>query len=231
MNRLLLSAIDHYDSAVFGGNINLSGCQKDIDRVEPHLPSGLTRYLVNEAATKAALIATLKTFAEECQPGDTFIWYHSGHGTMQDTGKGRMTMRVVHDGYLTDAEVAAILATFLKEVTVISFSDTCYAHSNSRNVSADLRPRSMLYRGPVITPTVLKVKYAATIYNVSACDINQVAWENAEGGIFTTKLITVLQKTGTQSINAIVKLVHKTIVGQTPTLETTNASKMRVPRI
>jgi hypothetical protein len=181
-------------------------------------------------------MACLKYYAGQCKAGDTFIYHQSSHGTMWYNADGSVTTaRVAHDGVLADHQIAPILASFVKGVTVITLSDLCHSESSQRspfNPAEYARARSMEYRGAVPPkPTELNLNYAATIYRLSACQFDQVAWETAQGGVFTTLFLDVLKQTkGERSIKTIFKTVARNIRNQTPVLEIINPSR-KAPKL
>lgn len=82
-NRALLVGIGKYDtrntgwSAIHGDN--------DVDMLTKCLISngyekGNIKRLINQEATKAAIVKALKEFAAQCRPGDKVIFHFSGHG-------------------------------------------------------------------------------------------------------------------------------------------------------
>lgn len=244
MNRIFLVGINKYDPLVFGTTSNLKGCINDIRNASDFLPDGESRILLDIQAKKQLILHTLETYALECVPGDIFYYYHSSHGTYFDAKDGRHTGRVAYDGVIWDNEMAAALAKFQKGVTVVTFSDCCYSHSNSRNAvppeEGARRKVIELSRSAAaenVPPAIIKMKYAATIYHLAACQSNEVAWEIGENGKFTKTLDRVIfsykplgsdKKT---NITTLFKALQKSIIGQTPTMEKINASKAAVPKI
>lgn len=244
MNRIFLVGINKYDPLVFGTTSNLKGCVNDVNNAGDFLPSGEIRVLLDAQAKKQAVLDALGTYALECVPGDVLYYYHSSHGTYFDEKYGRHTGRVAYDGVIWDIEIAAVLAKFQKGVTIVTFSDCCYSHSNSRNAvppeEGARRKVIELSRSAAeanVPPAVIKMKYAATIYHLAACQSNEVAWEVGENGKFTKTLDRVIfsyKPLGTDkktNITTLFKALQKSIIGQTPTMEKINASKSPIPKL
>jgi hypothetical protein len=239
MRYLLTVGINKYLRSAFGGqNIDLKQCVNDATRTHTALSPfcDMVQLLDDENATRAEIIACLKYYAGQCKAGDTFIYHQSSHGTMWYNADGSVTnARVVHDGILADHQIAPILASFVKGVTVITLSDLCHSESSQRSPFSPAeyaRARSMEYRGNVPPkPTELNLNYAATIYHLSACQFDQVAWETAQGGVFTTLFLNVLKQTkGERSIKTIFKTVARNIRNQTPAIEIINPSR-KAPKL
>ena len=84
----------------------------------------------DESATKAAVRAKLNELAAVAGRGDTVIYTHSGHGTMERDGHGAptsCTSILFHDDYYADWELADDLDIFTSGVRVIVILDTCHS--------------------------------------------------------------------------------------------------------
>lgn len=229
--------IDKYKHAAFGGqNIDLKQCVNDVRRAGAHFSasSNMVQYLYDENATKAEILACLRYYAEKLHTGDVLIYYQSSHGTSWHENTGEITnARLAHDGVIADHEIAAIWATVAKGATVLTFSDLCFAGSSQRHsMDASVKPRSIEWRGTVpMRPTALKIAYKAEFWHVSACRFDQVSYENALGGVFSTLLLSVLEQTkGERSVNTVLKTVQRNIKNQSPVLEKINP-KRTAPKV
>ena len=242
MRHLLITAINQYDRDFFGGDIDLSGCLEDARRIRQHLAREDDRVveIVNKQAKKAVVIAAIDTLCRIAAPGDTVIWYHSGHGTYYDGPNGRHTLRVMHDGYLTDTDVAHLLSGFKAGITVVTISDTCHAEGNSRTAAVPPYPGARRRTIPppkervanIVKEATAKVKYAATIYHISACKLDEVAWETADGGVFTSVFSRALHAyTKPTSVTTIFKAAAANIACQSPAIKAINAGKSKPPKL
>jgi len=81
----LLAGIDAYPHAR-----PLKGAVNDIARIKRlvvedlKFPVANIHVLLNEQATKAGIIAALRQLAQATKPGDSVLWYYSGHGWVQN---------------------------------------------------------------------------------------------------------------------------------------------------
>ena len=229
--------IDKYRPGAFGSqNIDLKQCVNDVQRAEAHFvqQSGQIQHLHNEDAIKGEILTNLRYYAEKLQSGDTLIYYQSSHGTNWYESDGKVTTaRLAHDGVIADHEIASIWATVKKGVTVVTFSDLCFAESSQRDVNLpDWKARSMEYRGAIPQkPTTLPVTYRGEFWHVSASRFDQVSWETSTGGVFTTLLLAILSQTkGERSLTAVFNTVKRNIQRQEPVLEKINP-KRSAPKI
>ena len=176
--HVFLVGIDEYDKAIFG-DIDLHGCINDIDKAESFLgtPGALYRRLCNDFARKQTVLFCINEYAKTLQPGDELHFYFSGHGTRFERDGKTHTARVMHDEILPDYELTPILAKFKAGVTVVLYSDSCFATGNSRTAAKP--PAANAVRRSIEIPKALTEatipeytdprKYAATIYYFSAC--------------------------------------------------------------
>ena len=238
--HVFLVGIDEYDKAIFG-NIDLKGCINDIVKAEAFLNSdgALFTRLQNSTARKQNVLFAMSRYADELQPGDELHFYFSGHGTNFERNGKYHTARVMHDDILPDYEITPILAKFKAGVTVVLYSDSCFATGNSRTAAKP--PAANAVRRSIETPKMFIEnaveytdvrKYAATIYYLSACESNEVAWEIGGVGNFTQTLAILLRgyKQPT-AITTVFKTLKKSIAHQHPTLQTKNKSKNPTPKI
>ena len=238
--HVFLVGIDEYDKEIFG-NIDLHGCINDITKAESFLNSdgALFTRLQNSTARKQNVLFAMSRYADELQPGDELHFYFSGHGTNFERNGKYHTARVMHDDILPDYEITPILAKFKAGVTVVLYSDSCFATGNSRTAAKP--PAANAVRRSIETPKMFIEnaveytdvrKYAATIYYLSACESNEVAWEIGGVGNFTQTLAILLRgyKQPT-AITTVFKTLKKSIAHQHPTLQTKNKSKNPTPKI
>lgn len=220
MKKLLAVGINTYHPKF--GNIDLKQCVADIDRVISTLPNvDEVCRLTNSDATKSEILVNIKYYASDLKVGDTFIYYHSGHGTSSITDNKTNTGRVAYDDVLWDFEILDALSYFEKGVSVIILSDTCHSESNSKSVL----PEGFTVKSAQVTikPKVYKTnKVKASVYAIAACKFDGVSLETSKGGMFTNAFLSVYQTPATwkQLVKSIKDLTGKY---QTPVLETIKA--------
>lgn len=82
-SHALLVGIGDYDKAATGwgrihGHLDVAMLREDL--TENGFPQSNIATLVNEKATKKAIVRALTSLAERCRPGDTVLFHFSGHG-------------------------------------------------------------------------------------------------------------------------------------------------------
>jgi hypothetical protein len=202
MLYVLNTAVDQYDPAYYGQGNDLKGCVKDALAIKPFLTyedGCLYTELFNADCRKGEVLSNLGYFASEMKKGDTLIWFHSGHGSYQDTSIGRATCRCLHDDILWDYELLAAWKAFDPGVNIVTISDTCFSESNSRLVANPIegycKARNLILpRDMKPKATKGKVPTKIALLNLSACTVQQVSYENEGGGVFTQTLRTMLMK-------------------------------------
>jgi hypothetical protein len=163
----------------------LRGAVNDIFRIrqiaERHLgiASANITVLLNEQATKAAILAALRKLAKESKPGDTLLWYYSGHGWMVNDEDGDESRRdefdkldevlVPYDAtpfpkdrafepnptFVSDDEISAALKGLVGRRVAVIF-DSCHSGTATRSLPGEESGRA-LYEG-VAVPSPPKFK-------------------------------------------------------------------------
>lgn len=83
--------------------------------------------LVDSAATEANIKRRLRARARLLRRGDTFVYYHSGHGKTAGFGGQRDTYLCAYDQEFTDRELGIELARFRSGVRIIVIIDAGYS--------------------------------------------------------------------------------------------------------
>lgn len=172
VNRALLVGIGKYDQTATGWNI-LHG-DKDIELLKPELQKkGFSdiQTLVNEKATKKAIVSALKDLARRSRKGDKVIFLFSGHGQRvrddnHDEGKNKnydesivpydacrnnLKMGGTYDGrnHLIDDELAPLLNEIKKKLgakgELLVVVDACYSEGVHKDEVTDLDPELLKY--------------------------------------------------------------------------------------
>lgn len=93
--------------------------------------------LLTKKATRAALLAGMRSAAKALKAGDFFFMTYSGHGgqvpdTNRDERDGKDETWCLYDGQLIDDELYFELSRFASGVRVLVFSDSCHSGSVTR---------------------------------------------------------------------------------------------------
>mmetsp|Transcript_41486 Transcript_41486/g.95362 ORF Transcript_41486/g.95362 Transcript_41486/m.95362 type:complete len:290 (-) Transcript_41486:75-944(-) len=138
MTRVLISANDYRSTK------NPLTCTQDARSMQKLLQqcgiSDVTVLLDNDN-TKGRVVGAIQNVAARCAPGETFVFYYSGHGTQvedldgdEDDGKDEAFCfvdengRVSHDTLMTDDEFRELLISSTDEDTnVFIISDCCHS--------------------------------------------------------------------------------------------------------
>lgn len=145
MKKAVLVGINQYRIP----GAELRGCVNDVRLMRKVLTRcGFKRrdltVLTDAAATKGAILQTLKTLVQGAQPGDVLVYYHSGHGTNVPDREGDEADRrdealVPHDHSwrqpLLDDHLATILKTVPEGVALTVLIDTCFSGTMTRALS------------------------------------------------------------------------------------------------
>jgi N-acetylmuramoyl-L-alanine amidase len=116
------------------------GCELDVDNMEMILaPLGyeITKLKTGEA-TKDNILASLRRTANTVQPGDTFVFYFSGHGGQQpdensDESDGKDETLCAFDGEIKDDYLDEVWRSFQEGCRIVMVSDSCNSGTNYKN--------------------------------------------------------------------------------------------------
>jgi Caspase domain len=136
---------------------------------------------------------------DECRQAPTrVLWYHSGHGTFSDSKGKRRTGRCLYDRVLWDYEVVRLIQQLPIGTELVTVSDTCHSESNSRMMpDSSARPRYIAVpKAEPLKETKGRIPSGVAYLAISSCGINQVSYENHQGGIFTSALVEALKSSG-----------------------------------
>ncbi len=155
-NYALLIGINDYPHAR-----RLKGAINDIRRIEQiatgdlRIPENHVTVLLNEQATKANILGALARIAGQSKPGDSLLWYYSGHGWMVNDVDGDEALLDPFDKYdevlvpydavpfpkdrafepnptfVSDDEIGASLARMIGRRLVVIF-DSCHSGTATR---------------------------------------------------------------------------------------------------
>jgi metacaspase-1 len=122
------------------------------------------KVLLTKAATRAKVLAGIRSAATRLKKGDLFLLTYSGHGgqvpdVTSEESDGRDETWCLYDGELIDDELYFALSRFARGVRILVLSDSCHSGSVTRApvmAGADVRPRSRMMPPPVADATYRK---------------------------------------------------------------------------
>jgi outer membrane protein OmpA-like peptidoglycan-associated protein len=213
----LLVAIDDY-SGVPGAS-DLPGCGDDLAGVRNLLisrfefPAANVKSLLDGKATKAAVLGELDGLVKRAKPGDSVVFYYSGHGGQvpdlndDDEGDGLDEALITSDfdvenqsSWLLDDHLRATLSQLKTKRTLILI-DACHSGTGTRgrtiNKKADLGLAKMLGRGRIDKAEIGESGSGpATHVLISGCAANEVSalglFDGKRGSLFTMALLNVI---------------------------------------
>lgn len=212
----LLAAIDDYSRV---GAPNLPGCSTDLKGMHEMLtgklgfPSANVRTLVNQEATKDGVLRELDSLVSKAQPGDSVIFYFSGHGGQvpdydDDEKEDSLDEALIthdfnpkqSDTWLLDDHLRASLSR-IKTKRALVLIDACHAGTGTRsdivNKRADFGFKSMLSatRSDLAQFNVNQGGPDSHVL-MAACEANQLSamgdYDGVKRSLFTTALLNVM---------------------------------------
>lgn len=160
----LLVAINEYRPPV----PPLSGCIPDLQKVTAYLMQEADYFelvvekLLNEAATKAAVVDQISRHLGQATGNDVVLFYFSGHGTQEDAdpvfwpaeADRKLESLVCYDhlNLLADKELRYLISTIAKQgAHILTVFDCCHSGGNTRNAyiaeqTGDVRERRYVNR-------------------------------------------------------------------------------------
>jgi hypothetical protein len=243
----LFVGINRYSPAYYGSGNDLSQCIKDAERLRDTasriMPQGsIKRLLVDERATAEGWLSEMDKLASEAKKGDVVLLTQSSHGTTHYGFEGVASGLCFYDRIVWDSEVNRALQKFRSGVTVVRISDSCYSESTYRlpippNGDPTVRGRSMPCPEHAVPPQVRgrtkaghptradNRKIRCALFDYSACLFDQVAYEDMNGGAWTTSLLARLNQTPLPTYLGLFKESPKMPFPQNPTFETVRGKK------
>ncbi|MCB9275692.1 MAG: caspase family protein [Lewinellaceae bacterium] len=137
----------------------LAGCTDDVGQIAAYLQESTSDFqlslqlLKDEAATKAGIVQGFQSFLGQAGPGDTALFYYSGHGTQEEAGPGlwrfetdgKLEALVCYDSILeveggatynllADKELRYLIHQLSRKgANIVTIFDCCHAGDNTRN--------------------------------------------------------------------------------------------------
>lgn len=118
----------------------LGGCVNDANAMQALAKKNFdTLRLINEQATRAAVIRAVAEAAEQLKSGDTLLITYAGHGGQVpdangDEEDGKDETWVLYDGMLIDDELYKLWGSFESGVRIVVVSDSCHSGTVFREV-------------------------------------------------------------------------------------------------
>lgn len=167
MNKALLVGINHYK--IPGADLN--GCVNDVTNVRDILLTyfGFTvkeiRVVVNERATKAAVIKRLNWLVKDAGPGDRLLFHFSGHGSqIRDRDGDELKDHLdeilcPHDldwdgTYIIDDDLQRIASGLPEGVNLEVLLDCCHSGTGTRDFRGIQTPPELTHKPRFLPPPV-----------------------------------------------------------------------------
>lgn len=170
--RAVLVGITDYQ----GRASNLAYCADDARRMQRALLQGASMrdadavVLTDAQATVAGVRAAVERVGAACQPGDTFVFFYSGHGSRHDRRGGPQptdpdavdeSLALV-DGYILDDDFAQMLNSVRAGTQLIAL-DSCFAGGFAKDVIS-VPGRMGLFSSEEDVPSNVAAKFRAGGY-------------------------------------------------------------------
>jgi uncharacterized caspase-like protein len=160
-----------------------------------------TLVLRDARATGTNVRGALKELAAKAQPDDVVVIFFSAHGGDKDLSATGFGMPILADFKPNDPAALDFweLQSFAKNMRarVLWINDTCHSGGAATNVaSVVVGPggvsASLEVRGPDAAAVAGQAGPGQDFAILTSCAPNEIAWETADGGLFTTRLFNQL---------------------------------------
>ncbi len=229
--RALVVSLTHVNPAKYDGWDGKNGCYGcgiDAARISEavRLSGFQVTALADQVATKKAVLTELQKAAAATKPGDTFLFYYSGHGgQMPDISgdeapeaggrPGSDETLVLYDAELIDDLLDDVWKSFPAGSVIYMLSDSCNSGTNYRNRAS---------RGPTPIRPVSKAvaaKMKAALLHIGGCRDAFESIGHSDGGVFTKALLKTWNiGRGPSNWSDLHEAVCASITGQFPQLNT-----------
>lgn len=147
----------------------LNGCVGDVERLSTYLRTTLNeqlslKTLVNEQATRAAIVEAFDTHLSQAGPDDTVLFYFSGHGCLEEVPTALERFNENRKGIealccydslsgstptLADKELRYLIyqLTEKTKARVVLLTDSCHSGGATRNIGGSATPRMLAMTG------------------------------------------------------------------------------------
>lgn len=240
---------------------NLKGCVADVNAVHQYLQNATAqaghrldaRLLLDETATKSAIITGIREHLGQAQAGDTVLLYFSGHGAEEQAAPvfhrfnaQKHTTLVCHDSRtdgvcdLADKELRYLIAQISRPaVHTVLITDSCHSGGVTRS---DLTPRlttvsplrewSQYCFAEAVQESDLaqaaslsEVLPEGAHVHLSSCEAEELAYEVDGQGVFTRFLLETLgRNTGAVTYHDLNRQARLRLRGRYPQQPTVYAT-------
>ena len=191
-NCCLTVGLNKYDAS-YSGATPLKGCVNDAKMMADALKAGgiydRTQTLIDEEGKKENIRNAIREYAELLSEGDSFLYYHSSHGSDDP-----VYYICAYDTRYTAEELAEDIALFKDGVKVVVILDAC----NSGGMFEEKNPAQGFSDAFFAKLTEIKAKNAAPRADVKfsdclflcACEKNQDSRDLGENSAFTKGILS-----------------------------------------
>jgi hypothetical protein len=190
----------------------------------------------DEQPTRGNLAFRLGWLAEHVQPGDSVLFFFSGHGMEMDETPYLLTMdadarnaATLKNTALSSAEVRDLLKV-LRAREVLVLLDACRSDPRSGKGSADNRLSAAMARDLVLVPATAGSAYSATMF---ACSEGQRSYEWADRGhgFFTWFLLQAFEGAASPSKTLTLADLRRYLEREVPKATERVLGQRQVPKI
>lgn len=242
MKKALVVAINDYP----GTGSDLQGCINDAnDGLATLKTTGFAcASYINSKATKATVLAALKSLFTCARSGDSFVFYYSAHGSQvrdanADEADGYDEVLCPYDwpNCVSDDDIRAILSKVPTGVNIDVIMDCCHSGTATREIGQEYTIRAL---PPIVGKVSKKTRAAVVVPNLNhclwtGCAANQTSAEMTIGGkvrgAFSYYLWKEIRAGGTRSVimARVCKQVAALGLKQVPQLEANQAEMLQAP--
>ncbi len=98
--------------------------------------------LMDEKATRAAILDTIKGIGSVIKPNEAFLFYFSGHGDITldlsgDEITGQDQLLAAYDNFIIDDEIYALMRQYFRRTENVMIIDACHSSTSYKNLFLD----------------------------------------------------------------------------------------------
>lgn len=125
------------------GRDAVSGIDKDIFNMTSILEGYELNTLINEEATNKKVLSEIRRIGRVIKPGDTFLFYFSGHGDVildknGDEPDQLDEVLVAYNDYVVDDSLQILFTKFFKKTNNIMIVDACHSSSSYKSLKGSM---------------------------------------------------------------------------------------------
>lgn len=200
-------------SSNLGSKINdLPGVARDVQNVARALAgmgfaSERLAVLRDDQATSGAIRGLMKQLAAKVQPEDLVVLFISAHGGPKDMSASGFGMPILADFRPNDPNALDFweLQSMTRNLKgrVVWISDTCHSGGATTNIATVVVDGNGVSatqdnRGPDAMSVARASAAGQDFAILTASSPHEISWDTSEGGLFTSRLLTAIQRSGGQ---------------------------------